>query len=754
MAEASTRFGAVSTTYARCRFLFFVFILFLATAHLSEGATRYVDHSAAAGADDGSSWLNAHTTLQGALAVVASGDVLWVAEGTYPAVASGDFTISEDLHLYGGFATGGQADPDDRDISSHPTVLTNANGINGSVVIVLADAEVLLDGVTITGGNPLLGGGGVYNAGLLTVRNCTLSSNTAGAGGGGIFNALPGSHLTVENSTFSNNTAVAGGGGICNAAQASLTVENCTFSNNSAAGGGGGIFNFGNTSLVVRKSTFSQNVALSVGGGGIYNSLNASLTVENSTFSGNSVFAIGGGGIYSAGAPIVLVNCTFSDNTATEGAKGLLYTFNTTQAFVRNCIFWGGTDQIMYVPPGNIDLAYSVVDGGFAGIGNIAVNPNLAPLADNGGATRTHALPAGSLAIDQGQPVGTVVSGGVAVPSTDQRGVARPQGASVDIGAYERVVTPSPTPDPDPDPTPEPDPTPSPTPRPTPYPVQPVPHPRLFFSKTTASESFVLTNPTPLTVTLPPNPTRESMKVAIRNALRVVLGFPDELAEDFAENSFDKVDDAGQPYMSERVRERLKELLPDLEITPGTPSPPLALFLARLNSSSSVKTAEDNGAIAIAFFGPVPSVFVGKNAERLRVVKALNSASVTPFVQAFSWDALTDGCSSVVEVERVAGGGVLKRVLGRNDAITKNCLVVIAVRDGGAFDLDGTENGKVSDPAFLLEAEPSSVPSPSPDDPVPVQGGGGGCSAGGMHLFSVCILLLPLLALIVPSLRS
>jgi hypothetical protein len=95
-------------------------------------------------------------------------------------------------------------------------------------------------------------------------------------------------------------------------------------------------------------------------------------------------------------------------------------------------------------------------------------------------------------------------------------------------------------------------------------------------------------------------------------------------------------------------------------------------------------------------------------------VKALTSASVTPFVQAFSWDAFTDGCSSIVEVEQVAGGSVLKRVLGRNDAITENCLVVIAVRDGGAFDLDGTENGRVSDPAFLLEAEPSSVPSPSP----------------------------------------
>jgi hypothetical protein len=58
----------------------------------------------------------------------------------------------------------------------------------------------------------------------------------------------------------------------------------------------------------------------------------------------------------------------------------------------------------------------------------IGVNPLLGPLGDNGGPTRTHALGAGSPAID---------AAGDACPATDQRGVARPLGARCDIGSYE-----------------------------------------------------------------------------------------------------------------------------------------------------------------------------------------------------------------------------------------------------------------------------------------------------------------------------
>jgi hypothetical protein len=59
----------------------------------------------------------------------------------------------------------------------------------------------------------------------------------------------------------------------------------------------------------------------------------------------------------------------------------------------------------------------------------IGSDPNLGPLADNGGATQTHALLSGSPAIDAGD--------NSTCPATDQRGVARPQGSACDIGAYE-----------------------------------------------------------------------------------------------------------------------------------------------------------------------------------------------------------------------------------------------------------------------------------------------------------------------------
>ena len=63
----------------------------------------------------------------------------------------------------------------------------------------------------------------------------------------------------------------------------------------------------------------------------------------------------------------------------------------------------------------------------------------LGPLQNNGGTTETHALLLGSPAIDHIPVADCTDLDGVPI-TTDQRGVARPQGAGCDIGAYELLT--------------------------------------------------------------------------------------------------------------------------------------------------------------------------------------------------------------------------------------------------------------------------------------------------------------------------
>jgi hypothetical protein len=114
----------------------------------------------------------------------------------------------------------------------------------------------------------------------------------------------------------------------------------------------------------------------------------------------------------------------------------------------RNSIFAGNKSSNTNCPSCIDDISgyfesfgHNIVLGGsgWTRIGNnttdlIGVDPLLGPLQDNGGPTWTHALLAGSPAIDAGDPAGA--------PSEDQRGVPRPQGPGVDIGAFEYQYPP------------------------------------------------------------------------------------------------------------------------------------------------------------------------------------------------------------------------------------------------------------------------------------------------------------------------
>ena len=174
-----------------------------------------------------------------------------------------------------------------------------------------------------------------------------------------------------------------------------------------------------NGPMTVMNSTVSGNT-----GGGIINYF-ASLTVVNSTVSGNVSESGFAGGISISGFISTILNSTVTNNSG-DG----IWFFNP--AGLGNTIVAGNTpaDCRVSAGPGGHNLDS---DGTckFTGPGDLPnTDPVLVPLADNGGSTQTHALLAGSPAINAG-------SGDCPPPHTDQRGVTRPQGPACDIGAYE-----------------------------------------------------------------------------------------------------------------------------------------------------------------------------------------------------------------------------------------------------------------------------------------------------------------------------
>jgi fibronectin-binding autotransporter adhesin len=283
-----------------------------------------------------------------------------------------------------------------------PAIVTNANDSG------LGSLRHAIDGVCAGGTITFSGDFTIPLASELIIgKNMTID-------GAGNFVTISGNNAVR---VFSVNTGVT-------AALSNLTIEN----GNAGGGNGGGILNPSGAALTVTNSTFTG--CFSYLGGGIYNE--GALTVANSTFSGNTT--TDGGGICSnAPGTLNVTNSTFSGNRATwEGGS----IFNTGAFTYANCILANST-----VDSGGVECwtnvvpvsANNLIEDGSC-VAAIIADPNLGPLANNGGYTQTMALLPGSPAIDAGSDA---VCGASPVGGKDQRGITRPQGAHCDIGAYE-----------------------------------------------------------------------------------------------------------------------------------------------------------------------------------------------------------------------------------------------------------------------------------------------------------------------------
>ncbi|HEV2394893.1 MAG TPA: MBG domain-containing protein [Verrucomicrobiae bacterium] len=412
----------------------------------------YVEASGGNDANDGTSLATAKQTIQAGINAACAGGMVFVKAGAYAPGA--ELTVNKDLKIIG-------------DGASLVTVSGGGNG-NASVFgINTAQANpgptVLISGLTIenaSAGASGQFGGAVSNSPFasLTLANCTLTNNQA-VGAGGVFNDNNAT-LVVSNSILSGNLAgpAAGGGGIYNLGV--LSVFNSTISSNQAPNGGG-ICNSG--TLIVANSTISSNLVTVNGGGGIDNG--GTLTVANSTISGNQ--ASYGGGINLANAATwTAANVTITGNGAT-GAAGsgggidAAVTGTLNNSIVAGNSDSGGADDL----GGTIGTASHdlIGDAGSAGgIGN-GVNGNIVgnsgsgtinlttvldtTLANNGGPTLTHALVVNSPAIDAGdnalipQDYADQNANGNTTEASpdDQRGPGFPRifSSIVDMGALE-----------------------------------------------------------------------------------------------------------------------------------------------------------------------------------------------------------------------------------------------------------------------------------------------------------------------------
>jgi hypothetical protein len=239
----------------------------------------------------------------------------------------------------GGIFNAGKLTLTDSTVSSNyaSDIASHANGSG-----IFNAGTLMVTNSTVSGnvGSPCFGGG-IYNSGTLTVTDSTLSGNfIAYDPGGGIFNDRGGT-LTVTNSTLSGNEG-GGGGGIANYG-GTLTVTNSTLRGNRGPYVGGGILNSGGT-LTVTNSTLSDNHSDMAGGSGGGIAAGGTVTVTSSTLSDNSAYD-GGGGIDNAGT-LTITNSTLSGNSAFVGGGGIdngLYGATTATATVTSSTISGNS---------------------------------------------------------------------------------------------------------------------------------------------------------------------------------------------------------------------------------------------------------------------------------------------------------------------------------------------------------------------------------------------------------------------------
>lgn len=314
----------------------------------------------------------------------------------------------------------------------------------------------------------------------LTVSGSTFVANTTGGhgasgpdsglGAGGAIEDFSGVSLSVSASTFAANAAGGAGGEGFNSAvgfggaifsRPPLTVSDSTFAANTAGGPGGDGGESGSAwagaiearaALTVSGSTFTANTAGGPGGvgfgsgtgfGGAIRAENPSVSIADSTLVGNAAGGSGaegyGGAIFLSGHPsTTLASVTIDANVvgqngegaAISGGFGAILPVTAKATIISGNT--GATNCDAHVASSSYSLEGPSAGETSCGFDLPSANPELEPLANNGGPTETQGLPESSPAVD-------AVPAASCPTSVDQRGEPRPDygKAFCDAGAFE-----------------------------------------------------------------------------------------------------------------------------------------------------------------------------------------------------------------------------------------------------------------------------------------------------------------------------
>lgn len=457
--------------------------------------------------NDGLTWDTAKQTIQAGIDAAASaapGEV-WVARGTYTERITladgvavyggfrgdeadrGQLKLDPNTTVIDG-AAGGSVVTSPAGLTSS-TVLSNLTVRNGTGLRGLASDRygggILIDrsspriqGCVITA-NSAAGsssqGGGIYISGTIgsaapTITGNIISGNNAGDRGGGIYtqDASP----SITGNTFLSNTARRGGGFYA-AFTGAATFDSNTFQGNHANFGGAGYVAANDTSI--QNNTFTGNDALSNllndgYGGALYVYFVTTPAIIRNTYTGNranygaalavrqaspsvlsSVFLnngadVEGGAVWVNGdypnpdytARPLVANNTLAGNTAPAGG-GMHFSLRCAPRIANNIVAFNGSGLAQATAASAVLFNNDVFGNGttdYSGLTPAANDMAVDPLFYNQSAGNLRLVSA-SPCIDRGD---TFIVG---ANDKDRDGVARIQGAAVDLGAYE---TPTPTP--------------------------------------------------------------------------------------------------------------------------------------------------------------------------------------------------------------------------------------------------------------------------------------------------------------------